>query len=225
VALGLTLNELGTVAARRSDYAQAELYFRESLAVQEEALGPAHPEVAVAYNNISFTLIEQGRLEEALPMRRRALETAQTALGDSHENTGWFAYNLGYLLERLDEPGEAEARYREGLAILRRALPDGHYMATTPMAALGDLLTRMGRAAEGEPLLREALEDRIVVGAVPAVVADVQSMLGGALAALGRDAEAREMLQRGLAGLEEALGPDARLTQAARARVAAAGAG
>ena len=222
VALGLTLNELGTVAARRRDYVRAEEYFRESLAIQEAALGPAHPEIAVAVNNISFTLIEQGRLEEALPMRRRVLEIAMASLGDGHENTGWFAHNLGYLLEQLDEPVEAEAHYREALAILRRALPDGHYMTTSPMTALGDLLTRTGRPAEGEPLLREALEDRIAVDAAPASVADVQSMLGGALTALGRDAEAQEMLGQGLAGLEEALGPDAKLTLAARARMVAA---
>jgi len=155
-------------------------------------------------------------------MRRRVLEIAMASLGDGHENTGWFAHNLGYLLEQLDEPVEAEAHYREALAILRRALPDGHYMTTSPMTALGDLLTRTGRPAEGEPLLREALEDRIAVDAAPASVADVQSMLGGALTALGRDAEAQEMLGQGLAGLEEALGPDAKLTLAARARMVAA---
>jgi serine/threonine-protein kinase len=219
--LGLTLNELGMVAARRRDYPSAERYFRESLEINENALGPAHPEVAAGVNNISYTLIEQGQLEEALPLRRRALAVARNAIGDSHENTGWYAFNLGYLLERLDEPVEAEIYYREGLAILRRALPAGHSMTTTPMIALGDLLARTGRAEEGEALLREGLEARTEAGEAPAAIADVQSMLGGALAALGRDAEARAMLESGLAGLEEAMGPDARLTVAARARLEA----
>jgi eukaryotic-like serine/threonine-protein kinase len=225
VMLGLTLNELGTVAARRGEYVSAEQYFRQSLAVQERAFGPMHTEVAVNINNISYTLIEQGRLAEALPLRRRALEIARTAIGDSHENTGWFAFNLGYLLERLAEVGEAEIYYREGLAVLRRALGDAHPMTTTPMVALGDLLSRTGRAAEGERLLREALEARVVSDGRAAAIADVQSMLGAALAALGRDAEAREMLERGLAGLEEAMGPDAPLTVAARARLEAFEAG
>ena len=219
--LGLPLNELGMVAARQGRYEVAEQYFRESLAIQEEALGPAHPEVAVAVNNISFTLIQQGRLEEALPLRRRALEIARAAIGDSHDNTGWFAYNLGYLLERLGDLDGAERHYREGLAILRRALPDGHFRTTTPMVALGDLLARTGRESEGAALLREALEDRISDGAAPAAVADVESMLGGALASMGRDEEAQELLEGGLSKLEDALGPDADLTGAARERLAA----
>ena len=221
VRLGLTLNELGFVAARRGEYESAEQYFRQSLAIQERALGPAHPEVAVAVNNISYTLLQRGRLAEALPLRRRALEVGLAAIGDSHENTGWYAFNLGYLLERLDDLDEAETYYRQSLAILRRALPEGHSTTVTPMVALGDLLTRTGRAAEGEPLLREALEARLEAGDVPAAIADVQSMLGAALGALGRDAEAREMLETGLAGLENAMGPDAPLTVAARARLEA----
>lgn len=94
-------------------------------------------------------------------------------------------------------------------------------MTLTPMVALGDLLARTGRAGEGEPLLREALEARIAAGDAPAAIADVQSMLGAALAALGREAEAREMLRAGLMGLETATGPDAPLTIAARARLEA----
>ncbi|MEX2471610.1 MAG: tetratricopeptide repeat-containing protein kinase family protein [Gemmatimonadota bacterium] len=218
VAVGLPLNELGMVAARRRDYPRAEQYFRESLAIQERALGPDHAEVAVGVNNISYTLIQQGRLEEALPLRRRALEIARGSIGDGHENTGWYAYNLGYLFEQLGDLNGAETHYREGLSILRRALPDGHPMMTSPMAALGDLLVRTGRAAEGEPLLRQALEARTEAGDTPAAIADLQSMLGGALAALGRDVEAREMLETGLAGLESAIGSEAPLTLAARAR-------
>lgn len=223
VSLGLTLNELGMVSVRRGDMAQGEQYFRESLAIQERALGSAHPEVAVGLNNISYTLIEQGRLEDALPLRRRTLEIALAAIGDSHGNTGQFAFNLGVLLERLDQPDEALVRYEESVDILRRALPDGHFQTTTSLVALGDLLSREGRAAEGEPFLREALADRIALGAVPASIADIQSMLGASLAALGRGAEAREMLETGLRGLEEAMGPDARLTVMARARLEAAG--
>jgi serine/threonine-protein kinase len=220
-ALGLTLNELGFVAARRGEYAQAERYFREALEIHERARGPDHPEVAVAVNNISYTLVEQGRLEEALPLRRRALDIARASIGESHENTGWYAYNLGYLLERLGDLDEAEVHYREGLATLRGALPDGHFTTTTPMAALGDLLARTGRPGEGAALLREALGDRIEGGAAPASVADVQSMLGAALGAMGQEEEARKLLREGASGLEDALGRDARLTRAAWARLEA----
>jgi hypothetical protein len=87
------------------------------------------------------------------------------------------------------------------------------------MAALGDLLARTGRAAEGEPLLREALADRTAAGDGAAALADLESRLGGALATQGKAAEAEELLVRGLAGLESAMGPEARLTVAARSRL------
>ncbi|NNF12041.1 MAG: serine/threonine protein kinase, partial [Gemmatimonadetes bacterium] len=183
--LALTLNELGVVSVRRGDLPQAEQNFRRSLEIHERARGPTHPEVAVALNNISYTLVEQGRLADALPLRRRVLEIARGSIGEDHDNTGWYAFNLGDLLERLGNEAEAEVHYREALAILRQTLPDGHFRTTTPMVALGDLLTRTGRAGEGAQLLREALEDRIAIDAAPAAVADVESMLGAALAQLG----------------------------------------
>lgn len=219
--LALTHNELGVLSVRRGQLAQAEEYFRRSLAIHERARGPTHPEVAVALNNISYTLVEQGRLADALPLRRRVLEIAQASIGDSHDNTGWYAFNLGDLLERLGDEGEAEGYYRQALGILRRTLPEGHFRTTTPMVSLGDLLARTDRAEEGAELLREALEDRIAAQAAPAAVADVESMLGAALGQLGQTEEARQLLEGGLAGLEQAVGPEAGVTRRARERLEA----
>ena len=217
--LGLVLNELGFLHARQREWSTAEQYFVESLEINEASLGPTHSEVASALNNLSFVIKEQGRLEDALPLHRRALEVARVAIGEDHQNTGFFAYNLGFLLEQLGRDGEAEPYHREAIAILERALPEGHALTTRPIANLGDLLTRNGRAEEAEPLLRTALDRRIKASEPPAAIADVESMLGACLAALGRLDEGERLLEKGLATLEQTIGPDRRQTQQARARL------
>jgi serine/threonine-protein kinase len=217
--VGLILNELGMVAARRHQWADAQRYFGEALEINEASFGPNHDQVAVALNNIAYAMMEQDQLEDALPLRRRVLEIARATIGDGHENTGVYAHNLGFLLDRLGRDTEAEATYREALRILEGALPDGHVLATRPLTGLGDLLARTDRAAEAEPLLREALARRIAAQEMPAAIAEVESMLGGCLAQLGRAGEAGPLLERSLAALEQAVGPDARLTREARARL------
>jgi serine/threonine protein kinase/Flp pilus assembly protein TadD len=218
--LGLTLHELGTLEARRGEFAAAEPLLREALAIRETALGPTHQEVAGTLNNIAFVLMQMGRLEEAVPIRLRVIEIAREAIGESHENTGAFAYNLANLLYRLGEMERAEAYYRESLEILDRVLPEGHALTTRTLVELGELLTRAGRAGEAEPMLRRGLANRIALEEAPAAIAHVEGLLGQALAATGRRAEAEELLVRSHATLRQELGEDAEQTHQAEARLA-----
>ena len=53
-------------------YADAEPLFRRSLAIQEKALGPEHPNVATSLENYAAWLRGTGRTAEADNMEARA---------------------------------------------------------------------------------------------------------------------------------------------------------
>ena len=48
-------------------YAEAEPLYRRSLAIEEKALGPDHPDLAISLHNIAGLYRAQGRYAEAEP--------------------------------------------------------------------------------------------------------------------------------------------------------------
>lgn len=219
VSLALPINQLGFIATRRGEHRQAEAYFREALAINEAALGPVHQEVATSLNNLSYVLIEQERLEEALPLRRRVVDIAAATIGEGHSNTGLFEHNLAVLLDRLGHEAEAEEMFRHAAQHLEQTLPADHPNGTRPITGLGRLLLRTGRATEAERQLREARDRAVRWSQAPGEVGVAESLLGEALAALGRVAEAEPLLERGYTAIEQAYGPDDDRARAARDRL------
>jgi eukaryotic-like serine/threonine-protein kinase len=219
ISLALPINQLGFIATRRGEYVRAETLFREALSINEAAYGPVHDQVATSLNNLSYVLIEQGRLEEALPLRRRVVDIAAVTIGEDHTNTGLFEHNLAFLLDRLGQSAEAEEMFRHAALHLGRTLPADHPLGTRSITGLGRLLLRTGRAAEAEQQLREAFDRAVRWGQDPGEIGVAESLLGEALAALGRLDEAEPLLERGHTAVEQAYGPDDDRTRAARDRL------
>jgi serine/threonine-protein kinase len=213
------LSELGYTLMRRGDFADAEQVFRESLELGIEVLGPTHQKNASTHSNLSFVLAEQGRIAEAARARRQSLDITRRNWGADHPNTGLHAHTLGIMLENLGERAAADTAFAEALACLDHAYRNETPLSNTQIAALGDLLVRAGRAADAEPPLRFALERGLRSGHYTPLMAEIESILGAALAALQRHDEAEELLSRGHAELERLSGADHSMTRAARERL------
>jgi tetratricopeptide (TPR) repeat protein len=71
--LGETLEALGELYAAFGRFADAEARFRQALAVQERARGPAHPAVALALNNLAALDARAGRTADAQARLERAV--------------------------------------------------------------------------------------------------------------------------------------------------------
>jgi serine/threonine-protein kinase len=212
------LSELGYSLQRFGDFAAAEEVFREALEIALETLGPDHQKVATGLAHLSFVLAEQGRVTEAAPLRGQALEITRRNWGPDHPNTAFDAYSLGRLLDRLGQRDAADTAFQEALGILDQAYRAESPLTNTHLAALGDLLLRFGRAAEAEPPLRFALQRGLRGGYTP-LVAEIESILGAALATLRRYDEAEELLRRAHAELERMSGADHTMTRAAHDRL------
>lgn len=115
--VAVVLNDLGLLLENRREYARAEPLYRRALAIQETALGAAHPEVGTTLNNLGSAVGGAGRLKEAEPLLRRALGVLEEALGERHSRVAACAANLAGLLAALDRPADSRALYARAAAI------------------------------------------------------------------------------------------------------------
>jgi tetratricopeptide (TPR) repeat protein len=165
--LAETLNIAAVAALGLNQLAEAENYWRQSIAVK--------PDFADAYNNLGILLKGLNRLQEAEAMFRSAL-----AISPDQAQ----AYNnLGAVLYSLKRLHDAEAAYRQAIAV-RSDYAEAHYnlgivlyddrrlkeaegayrqsLAVRPDCAeahnnLGNVLREFGRLPEAEQAYRQAL--------------------------------------------------------------------
>jgi uncharacterized protein YoaH (UPF0181 family) len=78
--------------------AEAEPMMRRALAIDEQSLGPDHPNVARNLHNLAVLLQATNRLADAKPLGRRALKIWAKSLGAEHPNSQLAAQNFIYLL-------------------------------------------------------------------------------------------------------------------------------
>ncbi len=88
-------------------YAEAEPVYKRALAVQEKALGPAHPDVAGSLNNLAVLYDAQGRYAEAEPLYERALAIKEKSLGPDHPNLAKGLDKYAALLRKTGRGAEA----------------------------------------------------------------------------------------------------------------------
>ncbi len=81
----------------QGQYAEAEPLYKRSLAIQEKALGPDHPDVATTLNNLAEIYRNQGRYAEAEPLHKRSLEISEKAFGPDHPDVATSLNNLAEL--------------------------------------------------------------------------------------------------------------------------------
>lgn len=137
---------------------EAESLFRRALKVDEQSLGPDHPNVAIDLNNLACLFQDTGRFAEADPVVRRALEIDEQCFGLDHPKIAIRLGNLAGLLTATDRLTEAEPLIRRALAILEKSLGANHPHVATALNNLAYLLEDLDRPAEAEPLRRRALE-------------------------------------------------------------------
>ena len=104
--LGRSLNNLGELARRRGQTAEAERYFTRAIAVKE-VLGQDHPDVATSLNNLAQVYVVQGRDADAIPLLERSLAIQEKALDPEHPALRRTLVLLGDVYRRLGRAEEA----------------------------------------------------------------------------------------------------------------------
>ena len=81
----------------RGDLDGAQMYFERALAIDEKALGPDHPNVAITLNNLAGVLLTGGDHESALRTYRKAYDLLKMTLGEVHPYSVEVRSNLNRL--------------------------------------------------------------------------------------------------------------------------------
>ena len=153
------LHLLGVATGQAGDPGRGEKFIRRALAINSTE--------PLFHNNLSKSLAQQGRWEEAAASSRRAIELAPAF------TEAWCA--LGIALQAIEDLSGAEAAYRQCLTLAPNEM--------RAISGLGAVFLLQDRLAEAAAYFNEALRrepDR----------ADDRAYLGNALGKLGLAAEA-----------------------------------
>jgi len=203
------LNNLAVLYHATGAYGQAEPLYKRVLAIYGKALGPEHPDTAMALNNLAGLYHATGAYGQAEPLYKRVLAIYEKALGPEHPDTAMALNNLAELYRVRGSYGQAEPLYKRALAIREKALGPEHPDTAQSLNNLALLYQSTGAYGKAEPLYKRALAIREkALGPEHPDTATVLNNLAGLYRVTGAYGQAIPLLQRALAIREKALGPE-----------------
>jgi tetratricopeptide (TPR) repeat protein len=102
------LNNLAALYRVQGQYAKAEPLFQRALAIDQKALGPEHPVVAMDLNNQAELYRVQGQCAKAEPLYQQALGVLEKALPPGHPDLATVLENYANCLAKLDRGDESK---------------------------------------------------------------------------------------------------------------------
>ena len=138
-------------------YAEAIPLDKEVLAIYENVLGPVHPDVATALNDLALLYQSLGDNTKAEPLYKRSLIIYENTLGPENIEVAATLNNLAELYRSLGNFVKAEPLYQRSLTIKEKALGFEHPDVATTLNNLAVLYTSLGEYAKAEPLYQRSL--------------------------------------------------------------------
>ncbi|WP_223785433.1 serine/threonine-protein kinase [Myxococcus sp. AS-1-15] len=183
----------------------AEQTVREALAILERTLGPEHPRVYDALNDLGSTLVVRERFRDALPIYARALAIAEKTDGPKSHGAAVIHGNLGVLRLQQGDYRLSEEHFRQLLAIREELFGPQHPILISTLRLLGRALMRQQRHEEVLPFFQRAVDLQLALpdDADERWTASLLD-LGSVYLLLHRPAEAIAPLERAVAGWEHA---------------------
>ena len=196
IILATATNNLAGSLTDLGALAEAELLYRDALAIYISFLGESHPWVSQVRTGLSRALQAAGKLDEAKTFAITALAHDTVRLGTDHPDVATRMGRIGTILIDQGRLAEAEAYLRRALTIRRNALGPEHPYTAISMNELAGLYRARGELRRAEVAYREvlALGRRIHQPSNP-YLAYTLTALGAVLIAQGRQAEAESFLR------------------------------
>ena len=133
-------------------YGEAEPLFQRALHIQEQMLGPPHPDVAYTLNGLAIVYVEQGKYAQAEPLCQRSLHIQEQALGPLHPDVASPLNGLANLYYQQGKYTQAEPLFQRSLHIRMQALGPLHPRTQETVKNYASLLRKMGRETEARSL-------------------------------------------------------------------------
>ena len=121
-----SLNNLGVLYSDLGDYAKAEEYHLQSLAIRKKVLGEEHADYANSLYNLGNLYRDLGDYAKAEEYCLQSLAIEKKVLGEEHADYAGSLNNLGLLYYYLGDYAKAEEYYLQSLAIYKKVLGEEH---------------------------------------------------------------------------------------------------
>jgi eukaryotic-like serine/threonine-protein kinase len=157
---GWFFNVRGALAAGRGQWRNARADFASSVSIREQALGPAHPELAASLVNLARSLLMLDEAEPAYDAASRAFKIVSAVYPADAYEVGAALLVRGEALVELNRAGEARADIQSVLTGFERTLGRDHPFLADPMTALGQVALVEGRPGDARAILERAWEIR-----------------------------------------------------------------
>jgi hypothetical protein len=157
---GWFFNARGALEAGEGEWRRAETDFAASASVREQALGPAHPDLAAALVSRSKAALMLDEADQALETAGRAYKIAGAVFpADAYEvNAALLA--RAHALVALKRASEARADATAVETAFEKALGRDHPFLADPMTVLGEVALLDGRPLDARGVLERAWEIR-----------------------------------------------------------------
>jgi serine/threonine protein kinase len=181
----------------------------ETLKRRKSKLGPDHPSTLASMNNLAMGYRSIGKPDLALPLMEETLERRKAKLGPDHPDTFTSMNNLVLYYQLAGKYDLALPLMEKTLKFIKAKRGLNHNDTVSSMANLAQVYAKVGKYSDAETLLRECLmlREKLSSGDKPTVsmwqVANVKSLLGGALLGQKKYAEAEPLLLAGYEGLRK----------------------
>ncbi len=139
----LVATSLHRYAALENGTPQALELNQRALRIRERAFGPQHPDYAESCAIVGESLLQLGRVEEALPLMERAL-TLQRGFAPRHPRTATYATSLAGAYAQLSRFPEARRLLDEAIALLEGSGNQAGRVLGLSYTKLGDLSLEEG---------------------------------------------------------------------------------
>lgn len=211
IETAVVLNNLGSIAVARRDYAGAEKWFRQSYGLLSDRHLLETPTAGSVLSNLALDLQQQGRYAEAKPFYERAFAAFRAARQETGLEFAKLLLNAGELSFETGDFRDAVEKHRRAVAI-ENALPS--IPAYDHAYALNRLALALGRTdglEEARALLQKASDlvaDRAASAQSAKLRVEIVNNLSGVERRSGHLAGAHEHAQEALQLASHELAPD-----------------
>jgi serine/threonine protein kinase/tetratricopeptide (TPR) repeat protein len=151
---------LGAILYSKGEYGRAAEYETRALDAQESALGPKHPDVAQALNNLAVSLGDMDDHQAARPLLERALAIRAELLGPKHPLVAQSMTNLAHTMAELGELAPARELHERAVAVFEESLGPAHWLVGYALDRKAYTLWRMGEHEEARVMYERAIAVR-----------------------------------------------------------------
>jgi tetratricopeptide (TPR) repeat protein len=197
----------GAAAEIAGDYARGVASYKAAADIAERFDRSDKRRVA-ASNALANMYDALGQFADAEVQYRRALKAAAESAGTSSPEYALVLGNIGTVYVETGQSASGEKLMREALGIYAACDPPDQLRIAIAKNAVAEVLSVNGKYKEAETLLTEALP---VLEKNPDIWGETSiaiNNLGVARFSLGKHDDARQLLRRALAMMEEHTGPD-----------------